>query len=418
MMTFRSLSFALCLFSLLQFSSSVTGEDWPQFRGPTQQGHSTEKGLPLKWDTKTNVEWKTPLPGNGWSSPIVYKGNIYMTAAVPLKDGERGPQSLRVLGVRKDSGELFLNKEIFKQGKSRKHNKNSHASSTPIASDDQVFIHFGPHGTACLDLKGNVVWAVDNINYSPVHGNGGSPVLVGDSLIFSCDGAKDPFVISLNRKTGKRKWIQKRPKAPGRQFAFCTPLLLDLEGQQQVIIPGANTVSAYEPRKGKELWRVRYPGGYSVVPRPVYNQGLVYISTGYDEATLLAIRPTGKGDVTETHVAWKARKSIPKNASFVIVGEELFYVADNGVATCVDAKTGTKIHWRKRLKGGHSTSPVVVDGKIYFQNEEGDTYVVKADKNYELLSKNSLEERTLASFAVSDGAFYIRTEKGLWKIKK
>ena len=203
-----------------------------------------------------------------------------------------------------------------------------------------------------------------------------------------------------------------------RKFSFSTPLLIEVKGQKQIISPGSEEVSALDPKDGKEIWRVHYDG-YSVIPRPVCGHGLVFLATGYGVPSLLAIRVDGKGDVTRTHVAWKTNRAAPHAPSPLLVGEELYLVSDQGVASCLDAKTG-RAHWRERLLPpgeGFSASPLYAGGKVYFQSEDGTGIVVKASERFEVVAKNEMHERTLASYAVVDGALFLRTEKRLYRFE-
>ena len=296
------------------------------------------------------------------------------------------------------------------------HAKNSLASPTPIIEGDQLYVHFGHLGTAALDLNGNVLWRQTALTYHPRHGNGGSPIVVGPSLIFSCDANENPFVVALDRGTGDVQWKVDRNTNAIKKFSFSTPTLIEVDGQKQVISSGSGFVAAYDPADGRELWRVRYGEGYSVVPRPVFAGGLLFVASGYDRSTLYAINPAGAaGDVTETHVVWKHEKGAPLTPSVVVIGDELSMVSDNGVASCLDAKTGT-VHWTKRLGGDYSASPIAADGNVYFQNEAGVTTVVKAAKEFESIATNDLAERTLASPIATDNAIILRCENHLWRI--
>jgi outer membrane protein assembly factor BamB len=297
----------------------------------------------------------------------------------------------------------------------RIHSKNSHASPTPLIADRRVYVHFGHQGTACLDLDGKVLWRSASLSYPPVHGSGGSPILAGDALVFSCDGASDPFVVALDKNTGNVLWKTARNTTAKKTFSFSTPLLITVNGRQQVISPGSGMVGAFDPKTGQEIWRVRYGEGYSVIPRPVFGQGLAFIATGFDQPMVMAIRPGGQGDVTETHVAWTLKKSAPNTPSLVLAGEKLYMVSDGGIASCVDAKTG-RVHWQERIGGNYSASPIHAGGRIYFQNEEGTGVVVKASEEFQKLASNTLSERTLASYAVADEALFIRTDKHLYKV--
>ena len=273
-------------------------------------------------------------------------------------------------------------------------------------------------GTAALDLAGAVVWRQTELKYPPVHGTGGSPILVGDALVFSCDGAQEPFVAALDAKTGAVRWKTPRQTTAKKLFSFSTPLAIALGGATQIISPGSGFVGGYDARDGHELWRVGYGEGYSVVPRPVFAHGLLFLSSGFDAAVLYAIKPAGAaGDATATNIAWTTRKAAPHSASALVVGDELYFVSDAGIATCADARTG-EVHWSERLGGDFSASPFAAEGRIYFQNEKGVGYVVKASPAYALLATNDLGEKSLASPAVADGAIYLRTEGHLWKIAR
>lgn len=394
---------------------SAHAADWPEFRGPGGQGHAEVRGLPAEWSTTQNVAWKTAVPGEGWSSPVVVKGRVYLTSA--LNDTGPAGLSLRVLCFDAATGKPLWNTEALHAADGgRKHNKNSHASPTPIVEGDRLYAHFGQHGTACLDLTGKVIWRQTALTYPPVHGNGGSPALTAKALIFSCDGSADPFVAALDKVTGKVLWKTPRKTTAKRQFSFSTPLVITVNGRQQAISPGSGAVIAYDVDTGTEIWRVRYGEGYSVVPRPVFGHGLLFIGTGFDQPAVLAIRPDGAGDVTGTHIAWKLDRGAPKTPSLLLVGNELYMVSDAGVATCMDAKTGN-VHWTERVGGNYSASPLFADGKIYFQNEEGGGVVIKPGKTFTKLADNSLGERSLASYAVADNALFIRTAGQLFRIQ-
>jgi len=395
-----------------------TGQDWPQFRGPTGQGEAVAAHLPLEWSATRNIAWKQSIPGHGWSSPVVNAGRVYLTTAVEGPEGGGSTLSLRALCLDEAAGSILWDSEVFgcESGQlPRIHAKNSHASPTPLLAGGRVYVHFGHQGTACLDLDGHVLWRNTNLGYPPVHGSGSSPILADDALIFSCDGASEPFVVALDKNTGKVLWRTKRETAARRKFSFSTPLLLTVNGQPQIISPGSGAVCSYEPRTGREIWRVRYGEGYSVIPRPVYGQGLVFVVTGFDRPAVMAIRPDGKGDVTDTHVAWTLTKGAPNTPSLLLVGQELYMISDGGIASCLEAKTG-RVHWQERLGGNYSASPIHSNGRIYFQSEEGTAVVLKAGKRFLKLATNSLGERTLASYGVTDGALYVRTEEHLFKV--
>lgn len=399
--------------SLCLIASLVHAGDWPEFRGPSQQGHSTEKNLPVTWSETENVAWKTDLPGLGWSSPAIADGRIWLTTAVD------GGKSLRVLCLNLTTGALLKDIEVFqKEDPGKIHNKNSHASPTVLVSGDHLFVHYGRHGTACLKTDGTIVWKTV-LEYEHRHGPGGSPVLFEDRLIINCDGTDKQFVVALDKATGKELWNKPRGSealGPGR-MAYSTPLLITNEGTPQLISAGGEWTIAYAPRDGAELWRFRYPKGYSNVPRPVAAFGMTFVSSGYDTPVFYALKLGGQGDVTETHVAWKLAKGAPRNASPLIVGDEIYLINDNGITTCLDAQTGTQ-HWQQRLGGDFSASPLFADGRIYCTNEIGKTYVLAPGKEYTLLGESELPGRTLASLAAADGALFLRTDSALYRLQK
>jgi outer membrane protein assembly factor BamB len=347
---------------------------------------------------------------------VVCGGRVFLTAAVPVESDSKD-LSLRALCFDAATGKPLWNVEVFDQPAGdapRIHTKNGHASPTPIVIGDQVIVHFGHQGIASLSTAGKVLWRNRELKYPPVHGNGGSPALVGDRLIFSCDGGSDPFVAAVDRRTGDLLWKSPRACDMVKKFAFSTPLAIRVDGKQQVVSPGAGSVGGFDPATGREIWRVRYDG-YSVIPRPVYGHGLIYISTGYDDPVVMAIRPDGEGDVTDTHVAWQLAKGAPNTPSLLLVGDELYMVSDRGIASCVDAKSG-EVHWQQRIGGGYSASPVFADGRIYLLSEDGRGTVLAAGKKFEKLAENSIGERTLSSYAVVDGGLFIRGDKHLYRI--
>jgi outer membrane protein assembly factor BamB len=412
--------FYYCLAMFWLTSQPVRGADWPQFRGPGGDGHAAAGKLPTTWNETTNVAWKTAIPGKGWSSPVLHRGRLYLTTAVPLDPGSAsaGELSLRAVCIDAANGNLIWTNKVFTQGTGapKIHTKNSHASPTPLVDGDRLYVHFGHQGTACLDLEGQLLWQSTAHPYQPVHGNGGSPVLALGLLIFSCDGAEKPFVVALDAATGKQDWRFDRSSDAVKKFSFSTSAVIDVGGQKQLITPGSGVVNALDPATGREIWRVRHDG-YSVIPKPVFGHGLVIVCTGYDAPTVIAIRPDGRGDVTDTHVAWTAKRGAPHAPSPLLVGDELYLVSDRGVATCLDAKTGRE-HWQERIGGNNSASPVFADGKIYIQSEEGPAIVISPGKTFRKLSNTGFKERTLASYAVGDGALFVRTEKHLYRVQQ
>jgi len=395
--------------ALLAAAVTVEAEDWPQFRGPTGQGVSTESELPVEWSESRNVRWKVEVPGAGWSSPVVAGDRVWLTTAVVDRNGT----SLRALAFDTATGRRVVDAEVFHLPRRNLLNpKNSHASPTPIVDGDRVYVHFGADGTAALTSSGEVVWR-KRFSYESQHGNGGSPTLYKDLLILSCDGSDIAFVVALDKQTGSEKWRTRR-RAPFDQ-AYSTPLVIRVGEQDQLVSAGAYRAVAYDPDSGREIWRVGYADGFSNVPRPVFANGLVYIATGFQEPSLIAVRPDGTGDVTRTHVAWTLRRSAPHTPSPIAVGDELYVVNDMGIATCLDGRTGETL-WRERLGGNYSASPVFADGRIYFLSEEGVATVLAPGKTFRKLATNQIDGATLASMAIADRSIFIRTDAALYRL--
>jgi outer membrane protein assembly factor BamB len=391
---------------LLLFISLIFPQDWPQFRGPTGQGVSAERNLPLSWSETKNVRWKVAIPGRGWSSPVIQGDRLWLTTAT-----EEG-RSLRAIAVDVNTGAIQQNVEVFNLKSPKLMNqKNSFASPTPVIDGDRVYLHFGAYGTACITQSGEIVWKTKLEYDNGQHGPGGSPIIYDDLLIVSCDGLESQYVVALDKATGKVRWKKTRESYQ----AYTTPLVLNLPEGDQVISPGAFQAIAYEPRTGKEIWRVKYAEGFSNVPRPVFGHGLVFICTGFQEPSLLAVRPDGRGDVTKSKVAWKLDRAIPRTPSPILVGDELYIVTDNGIATCIDAQTGAEL-WRARLGGNFSASPVYADGRIYFLSEEGESVVIAPGRQLKHLATNQIDGPTLASMAVSHNSLFIRSASHLYRI--
>ena len=402
---------------LVLIASTASARQWPEFRGPGGQGHSSDRGVPLEWTESKNVVWKAAVAGSGWSSPVISGGRVWLTTAVAVGEGKRNPGiSMRALAFDAATGKQVVDVEVFRIDRPRSINlKNSHASPTPIVSGDRVYVHFGADGTAALNTAGDVVWKTQ-LPYQSQHGAGGSPALYQDLLIINCDGnggPDDAFVVALDTRTGKIRW--KTPRRQPADQAYTTPLLIRVADRDQVVSVGAYRAAAYDPATGNEIWRVSYDQGFSNVPRPVYGHGLVFIATGFHQPTVLAVRPDGTGDVTRSHVAWTLRRGAPLTPSPILVGDELFIVNDAGIATCVDAKSGA-IQWQERLGGNYSASPVFADGRIYFASEEGLVTVIAPSRTFSRLAVNQLDGAILASIAVAERSLFIRAGKLLYRI--
>jgi len=391
--------------------------DWLEFRGPTGQGLADAK-LPVEWSEDKNIAWKTELPGLAWASPLVKGGLIYLTTAVDVSEGDEPAFDLKLQVVNKNTGELVREQTVFEQiGKVQMHKKNSHASSTSVIEGDRIYVHFGSNGTAALTLDGDVIWK-RTLEYKPTHGNGGSPAIAGDVLVICCDGSNVQYVVGLDKNTGEVIWKTDRDTDPKKGFSFGTPLVIEVNGQQQAICTGSDTVFAYNPANGEEIWRANYPGGYSISPRPVYGGGLVYLSSSFDKPRLLAIDPTGSGDVTESHVKWIVDRNMPHTPSPLLVNGRVYIISDKGIATCIDAESGETI-WMERIGGNFSASPLYSDGKIYLQDENGVTTVIAEGAEFKELAQNEINSgRTFASYAVDGNAIILRSETALYRIEE
>jgi outer membrane protein assembly factor BamB len=426
----RLLSLSLLAFSPLAASA---GDSWPEFRGPTQQGHSDSTGLPLKWSETENVRWKRPILGEGWSSPVVAGNQIWLTTAIDApgkaKPGalsslfQEGPKSLRAMCVDRESGEIVHDVEVFSVEKPESKNSfNSYASPTPVIDGDRVYVCFGTYGSACLDAKtGAVIWKNTDLRINHMEGPGSSPVVYKDLYILHCDGSDAQYVAALNKHDGKLVWKTERTtpfglKPGAMRKAFCIPLLIHAAGRDQLISVGAYRAFSYDPLTGKEIWSLDTVG-FSVAPRPVFGDGLVFLSTGYMTPELWAVRPDGSGDVGATHVAWKIKPGTPLKPSILHLPGRLYFISDKGIARCVESATGKTI-WTKRLDGDFSSSPLYADGRIYFSSEQGKTYVLKPGDQFEELAENELPGRILASPAVAGKAIYMRTDTVLYRIEE
>lgn len=409
---------------LLLAGAAVTGgsargaDDWPQFRGPTGDGIAAEAPVPLHWDPQTNIRWRTELPGQGWSSPVIGGGIVYLSAAIARDDDAEGDYDLALILVDQESGKILRVSNLIEQDSKTSpaiHKKNSHASPTPLLSGDSVYVHFGHQGTVCTDRQGEVRWVNREHAFNPVHGNGGSPVLVDGRLIFTCDGGDQAYVLALDAASGEEVWRSPRPVDAKQKFSFATPTVIASDSGPLVVAPGSDCVTAIDPASGEIRWWARYDG-YSVVPKPVLSGEHVLIATGYGSTKLLAFRTGGSGEVTSSHLAWEVDRGVPKTPSLLAHLGLVYLISDEGLAVCIEGQTG-EVVWRGRLGGNYSASPVLVGDRIYISSEQGVTTVLRAGREFEKLASNDLQEATLASPAIAAGALFLRTEKALYRIE-
>ena len=409
---------------LCAFYSLGSAGDWTEFRGPLQNGNSQTLDLPVSWSETQNVRWFAKTNGLGWSTPVTLGNRIYFTSSInvepdsPAENGLQGRQNLQLVCLNGKDGKEIFSKPVFEQPKDapKIHNKNSHASPTPVIDGGRIYVHFGHQGTACLDLDGNKVWENRKHAYPPTHGNGGSPIIADGKLVLTCDGGEAPCTIALDLVTGSEVWKTIRDVKADKTFSFCTPQLIHCKGISQIISPGSNIVQSLSPSDGRVLWFVRYEG-YSVVPRPIYSQGTLFICTGFNTPQLLAIDPSGTGDVTDSHVKWTYSTSVPKTPSILSINNQIVMTSDDGIASGVDIQTG-KENWRKRLGGTYSASPLVAGNIVYFQSESGEALVMKMEESLEEISRNQLPGRIFASYSVIEHDLLIRSEGGIYRIGK
>ena len=417
--TTKTLTFAWALGAALLTGNTQAGDYlWPEFRGPGKQGHSSANNVPTQWSNTKNLDWKIETGLAGWASPVVSHENIILAGSKEEDD----QLTLHVASFKLADGSLNWEQQVFAPSADmvkQRHSKNSHASCTPILAEGKIYAHFGHFGTCALDLEtGNILWK-KVIDYKPVHGNGGSPALVDELLVFSVDGNSDPAVYALNADTGDIAWKTTRHSSASKKFSFSTPLVVEVNGQKQIISPGSGMVGAYAVEDGELIWQVRYGEGYSVIPRPILHNQKLFIGTGYNKPNLLAIRLTEQtGDLTDTHIAWETNKSAPHTPSMIAVNGGLYFISDNGILTCANPDNG-EVHWSERVRGNYSASPVAVGNNIYWISESGKVTIIEANTQaYTVIAENDLEERTLASPAVLDNTLLIRTQEHLWKIKQ
>ncbi len=398
--------------SLLLVLCVFCGSDWPQFRGPNSDGHVAGPATPIEWSDTENVAWKVPIPGLGWSSPVVVEGRIYLTTAVP--QGEA--LSLRTLALDAETGEVLWDREVRALSETPTiHTKNSHASPTPIVRDGAVFVHFGTYGMARLAADdGELQWTNTELEYPPMHGSGGSPLLYEGKLIVVCDGSTDPFVAAIDAETGEVAWKTLRSVEARISHSFVTPTVAVVDGRAQVLAPGPEHFAAYDLNDGAELWQVRAPG-WSVVPQPAVGHGMVFYNHDYDHPELMAVKLGGQGDVTESNVVWRMERGAPSTPSPLLIGDELYLVSDDGIASCLNALTGER-HWMERLGGNYSASPIHANGCVLFLNETGQATWVEASREYKIVATNEVPGATLATPAFAEGAMYLRTDEYLYKI--
>jgi outer membrane protein assembly factor BamB len=426
--------------ALLLIPSLLCGaESWPQWRGPSANGHAGKSSYPSEWNNSKNVAWRSVLPGRGHSSPVHDGKTVWVTTAIEtpaseaekkerLKDNKGLPTvtvlskvSLRALKIDPKTGKVMQDIEILKKKQPQwVHKLNSYASPTPVIEDGKVYFHFGAYGNACIDAKtGKILWKNEDKALWVMHENGpGSSPLIWDNLmIFHLDGSDKQNIVALYKDSGKIAWKTKRSgelrENPQLQKSYSTPIVETFNGKPVLISCSADWVYGYDPRTGDELWKIKYGHlGFSNVARPVTGHGMIYLSTCFMKAEILAFRYEGE---KTPKLAWRLDRG-PKMPSPILVGKELYVINDGGILTCVDALTGD-LHWRERMDGEFSSSPTYAGGLLYFSDQAGITTVIKPGKTIEVVSKNELDGTAhMASFAPLGKSFLVRTNEALYRI--
>ena len=409
----------------------AVGTDWPEFRGPCGDGHvlapgdTNPIGLPLHWSETNHLTWKTEIPYRGWSTPVVQGGQVWLTTAT--EDGH----DFFALGVDAETGKVRFNEKLFHCDAPEPlgNNVNCYATPSPAIEPGRVYVHFGSYGTACLDTHtGKVLWKREDLRCRHYRGPSSSLILFENLLILTLDGVDLQYHVALDKQTGQTVWKTDRSIAwndqdvPGQMAkdgdlrkAHSTPLIVTAAGKLQMLSAGAKAAYAYDPRTGRELWRVHH-ACWSSAPRPLYRQGLAFFVTGWGKTELWAVRVDGQGDVTDTHVAWKCDASVPMTASPILVDDLFYMVSDDGAVTCLEAATGTRV-WRERIGGRYAASPIFGDGRLYFFNQQGTTTVIKPGRTCEVLATNTLASGFMASPAVAGKVFFLRTKTHLNRVE-
>ena len=423
------------LFVVAVISSSPVGAataTWPEFRGPTGDGRA-DADVPLRWgeskgEKQRNIRWKTPIHGRGWSTPVVFGDQVWLTTAT--EDGK----ALLVICVARETGKIIYDRVIFKIAKPRLLGNpvNSYASPSPAIEPGRVYVHFGSYGTACIETKTfGTIWKRLDLACNHFRGPASSVVLFEDLLLLHYDGADAQYVAALEKATGDTRWHTSRStdfgdiQPDGKPLrngdfrkAYNTAFVIKTGDRYQMLSPGAKAAFSYDPLTGDELWTIRYPHQASA-SRSLFSPelGLAFINTGYSQAELWGVRVDGTGDVTDSHVVWKSKRSIPNRGSPVLIDKLLFMCSDNGIVSCVDAATGDQV-WKQRIGGQYSSSAVYVAGRVYFFSEGGLTTVIEPGRKFKKLAENKVDAGFMASPAIAGDAFYLRTKTHLCRVEE
>ena len=417
-----TLAFVLFVFSTTAFAQEP--EQWSRFRGPNGQGISTATGLPTQWSATENIAWKTPIPGEGWSSPIIWNDHIFLTTATD------GGKECRVIAVDRKNGEILWNELVFTQKLSQRHDRNSRATPTPVTDGQKVYAVFPNGHFVALDFAGNIVWKNEELDFYSHHGFGASPMIYGDLLITPVNPSStvEPvrlgwqlpwdksYLLALDKNTGQERWKGMRESS---RISHSTPAVIQVDGKDQILSAAGDVVQGFEPATGKLIWTAK-SDGEPAVPSPAIGEGMVFMATS-PSSPIIAVKTDGKGDVTETHIAWEQRRNIPMTGSFLYVKPCLYVPGDNNTFAALDPATGNVL-WTRRFEGKMDSSPIYADGKIYVTTNIGTTTVLKLNADpkqaAEEVAVNEIGESVQATLAVAGKQLFLRTEKELWCIGK
>lgn len=409
------------------FNDIIDNHDanWTHFRGSKLNGIAQVNSCPVKWSADSNIVWKSKIHGIGWSSPVTYEDQIWLTTAT-----ENGKEMYAVC-IDFNSGETMFNINIFSPDSIyRKHNINSYATPTPCIEKDRVYVHFGKYGTACLSTKdGSIIWERNDLECLHIQGPGSSPILYKNLLILHLEGTDRQLITALDKTTGKTLWETERPKSvydqlePIGKKAYITPLIIDVKGRDFMISNGSAACMAYDPNTGKEIWRI-IRGVDSTIAMPFHEDGTVYFHTGFevDEkknkfAELMAVNPDGQGNIASTNIKWKLETPILQLSTPAIKDGLIYNVDTKNMMMCLDANTGETI-WSHRLRGKYNASPIIAAGKVYFSSTNGKTTVIDEGRTLKIIAENSLEgEIWTTPVAIKDNLL-IRTSEFLYRIGK
>lgn len=409
---------ALTLAVMTCVCSALAHADWPDWRGPTADGRSDAADLPLHWSETENLVWKTGIHDAGYSTPVVWGKQVWLTTA--RADGT----VLYAVCVDLDSGNVIHDIAVFDvKEPQRIHPINTYATPSAAIEAGRVYVHYGTFGTACIDTaSGEVLWRRTDLNCDHMQGPVSSPVLFEDLVIVHLEGVDKQFIAALDKKTGATVWLYNRPEDlyAGIQGvylkAYQTPVIVEVEGQPQLVSNGALMVTGHEPRSGKEIWRARYRDD-STISRIVSGHGLLFVNTGGAPGAteLWAIKQGGTGDVTESHVVWKMTEDVPHESSPVLVGDLLYTMSDLGMLICTEAATGKQV-WSADMESRYGASLLSAGDRIYLSNKKGRTTVIAAGPEYRELAANELDGELWASPAVAGNSLLLRTKTHLYRI--